>query len=303
MPIMSRGYEDDDYPALLDFVRNIYRQSGPPVYATAGELDWWRCIDPSIEGIDRARVWLDGAQMVGFAYPTHGRVDILLDPRYGFLNEPVLAWAEGDRLREAGPDSSFGAWSFTGDHERIAALEARHYTQQDAFFYARARAVSAPLPLVIMPLGYSVRNVDPAVDLSARVAVHRSAFDEASLTVSRYRRAVESASYRADLDLVAVAPDGSLAAFCLIWHDAVNHVGAFEPVGTHVAHRRKGLARAVMVEGLRRLAALGAQTALVNTFYEDAPAVALYEALGFREIDRFYAWTKIVGSRAMPTRG
>jgi ribosomal protein S18 acetylase RimI-like enzyme len=303
MPITTRGYEDDDYLPLLNFARDVTRLHGPPVYATAGELDWWRCIDPTIDGIYRARLWLDGPQMVGFAYPTHGRVDMLVHPRYDFLIEPMLEWAEGDRLREAGPDSSFGAWCFTSDHARIAALESRNYTQQNAFFYYRRRPVRDPLPLVIMPIGYSVRAVDPSVDLSARVAVHRSAFDETSLTVSRYRRAVESASYRPDLDLVAVTPDGTFAAFCLIWYDEENRIGTFEPVGTHAAHRRKGLARAVMVEGLRRLAALGAETALVNTFYEDTPAVALYESLGFREIDRFYAWTKIVGSKPMLALG
>ena len=292
MPITARQYDDDDTLDVLAFVRSIYRLQGPPVYATAGELDWWRCIDPSLEGMSRARLWLDGGQIVGLAYPAYGRVDLLIHPQYGLLNDPMLAWAEGDRLRQSGREAALMAWSFTGDHERLAVLARRGYTRAEAFFYARSRPVADALPATPLPDGYQVRSVAAKTDLPARVAVHNNAFILSSLTVSRYRRAVESASYRPDLDLVAVAPDGAFAAFCIVWYDAENQIGAFEPVGTHSAHRRRGLARAVMVEGLRRLRALGAHTALVNTYHEDEPAIRLYESLGFREMDRFYAWMK-----------
>jgi mycothiol synthase len=296
MPITARAYEDGDYHHLLAFIREIYRLHGPPVYATAGELDWWRCIDPTLEGIGRARVWLDGESIVGFAYPAYGRVDLFVHPRYDELHDPLLAWAEGARLREMGGPTTLRTWSFTGDAPRLAALHARGYSRGEAFFYARSRPVNAPLPPALAPEGYTVRSVDPARDLPARVEVHKSAFMPSSLTVARYRRAVQSACYRADLDLVAVAPDGAFASFCIVWHDAANRIGAFEPVGTHPAHRRRGLARAVMVEGLRRLAALGAETAFVNTYYEDEPAIRLYESLDFPEIDRFYEWSKPVGT-------
>lgn len=295
MPITARQYGYDDYHDLLAFIREIYRLHGPPVYATAGELDWWRCIDPSISGIERARLWFDGERIVGFAYPAYGRVDLFVHPDYEYLLEPMLVWAEGDRQRESGSGATLSAWCFTTDRARHAALTTGGYRKTDVFFYYRLRPVGAPLPTVTLPSGYTIRHVDAAHDLPARVAVHNDAFMPSGLTVARYRRAVQSAAYRADLDLVAVAPDGTFAAFCNIWYDASNHVATFEPVGTHSAHRRRGLARAVMVEGLRRLAALGAETALVNTFHEDTPAIALYESLGFQELDRFYEWTRQVG--------
>ena len=48
--------------------------------------------------------------------------------------------------------------------------------------------------------------------------------------------------YRADLDCVVEAPDGSLVAYCLAWLDDANRVGELEPVGTHPDYRRRGLA-------------------------------------------------------------
>ena len=53
--------------------------------------------------------------------------------------------------------------------------------------------------------------------------------------------------------IVAVAPSGEFAAFCTVWFDDVTRTGAFEPVGTAPAHRRRGLGKAVMCEGVPSL--------------------------------------------------
>jgi len=97
--------------------------------------------------------------------------------------------------------------------------------------------------------------------------------------------------YRRDLDLVAVAPGGDLAAFCTLWFDDVTRTAAFEPVGTHPDHQRRGLGRALMAEGLRRVAGLGATLCTVGSYSE--PAGALYASLGFIEYDLSEPWEKI----------
>ena len=96
--------------------------------------------------------------------------------------------------------------------------------------------------------------------------------------------------YRRDLDLVAVAPDGELAAFCTVWFDDVLRSAVFEPVGTHPAHQRRGLGKAVMTEGLRRAARLGATVASVSSY--SAGAHALYASLGFADDLRSAPWRK-----------
>jgi len=104
----------------------------------------------------------------------------------------------------------------------------------------------------------------------------------------------EAPTYRADLDLVVVAPDSSFAAFCLIWLDTANALGIFEPVGCHPDHQRRGLTRAVVEEGLRRLHGLEARTASVNSHRGDEAAARLYASTGFREIDCMEAWQKVL---------
>jgi ribosomal protein S18 acetylase RimI-like enzyme len=97
--------------------------------------------------------------------------------------------------------------------------------------------------------------------------------------------------YRPELDQVAVAPDGSFAAFCLCWLDEENRVGNLEPVGTHPDHRRLGLARAVCLAGLRSLRAADADTALVHSVGGSA-ATRLYESVGFTARSRHLPFRK-----------
>jgi GNAT superfamily N-acetyltransferase len=101
--------------------------------------------------------------------------------------------------------------------------------------------------------------------------------------------------YRRDLDIVALAPGGEVASYCTLWFDDVTRSGYFEPVGTARAHRRQGLARAVMSEALRRLRRMGATMALVSSY--TSPAHELYASLGFSDYDLAEPWEKeLVGS-------
>ena len=101
---------------------------------------------------------------------------------------------------------------------------------------------------------------------------------------------IHSTEYRG-LDLVAVAADGTFAAYCVVWFDEANRIGMFGPVGTHRAHRQRGLGKALLGEGLRQLEALNANKAYADSGLDRA-ANRLYESAGFIEFTRGYHWQK-----------
>ncbi|HUP31643.1 MAG TPA: GNAT family N-acetyltransferase [Gaiellaceae bacterium] len=82
------------------------------------------------------------------------------------------------------------------------------------------------------------------------------------------------------LDLAAVAPNGEVAGYALFWFDPVTAVGLVEPMRVEDAYQRRGLARALLTEGLERLARRGARRLKVG--YGTAAARALYVGAGFR---------------------
>jgi GNAT superfamily N-acetyltransferase len=144
--------------------------------------------------------------------------------------------------------------------------------------------------------GYIVRTLGDVAELPARSLVSWKAFhpdepDERYEGWTWYHNVQRAPLYRRDLDLVAVAPDGELASFCTVWFDDVNRTGVFEPVGTAPAHQRRGLGKAVMCEGLRRLKCLGATLATVGSYSPEAGA--LYAAAGFTEYELLERWIKV----------
>ena len=62
------------------------------------------------------------------------------------------------------------------------------------------------------------------------------------------------------------------------------HHGYLQRVAVHPDERRRGYGRAVVIDGLRWLRRHGAMQALVNTQHNNAGALALYAACGFREL-------------------
>jgi ribosomal protein S18 acetylase RimI-like enzyme len=99
-------------------------------------------------------------------------------------------------------------------------------------------------------------------------------------------------TYRRDLDLVVDAPDGTLAAFAVLWLDEANRSAEFEPIGCHPDHRRRGIAQALLLDAFGRLSDLGARHALVGTSETLGPAVGLYTSVGFELLDRHRTWEK-----------
>lgn len=276
---------------MQGLARRCYLHS-PRVYGTPGDFDWWRSDEADPDQLP-AQLWFEGDLLVGFGWAADAQVDLMTDPAHDALAAEILAWAEVRRRTDPLPDGearTLSAWSFAGDAARADLLTRRGYRRTDTALNLRSRALTGGLPDAPIPAGYLVRSLGGAGELEARVEVHRDAFAPSRMTTRRYAALDRMPIYRRDLDLVAVAPDGSFAAFCIVWYDQELQIGVFEPVGCHSAHRRRGLARAVMVEGMRRLVALGAHTAHVTSLDGSQPAESLYAALGFGVLGRNERW-------------
>ena len=98
--------------------------------------------------------------------------------------------------------------------------------------------------------------------------------------------------YDPALDLAVETADGQVAGYSLYWFDPVTEVGLLEPMRVEDAYQRRGLARAMLTEGLDRLAKRGARRLKVG--YGTEIARALYVGAGFRvtSTSRSYSWRR-----------
>jgi len=131
-------------------------------------------------------------------------------------------------------------------------------------------ADSAP-PVAKLPSGYRI------TDRSLRSSpphwlTRRNGLDLES-------RLAECSLYDPELDIAIQTTEGDIAAYGLFWFDAATSVGLIEPMRTEEAHQRRGLARALIGEGIARLIARGAQRVKVG--YATEVARALYVSSGF----------------------
>ncbi len=263
-------------------VGELWSLEGPHVENHIGDVAWQRFQHTDREAEWRIRLWNQGSEPVAWAWIRQATLGHEIHPRYrgGALHDELLDWfeaeAEGDELRVS---------SLTTDAERLAFLRGRGYEIEDAaHVFAYHLRELGQLPEPVVPAGYRLRTVEPG-DFEARVELHRVVWAPSRVTPESYRNVQAAWPYRADLDCVVEAPDGSLVAYCLAWLDDANRVGELEPVGTHPDYRRLGLASAVCRFALHRLRAEGATRGIVYSI-AGSEATALYESIGLRQHTR-----------------
>ena len=153
-----------------------------------------------------------------------------------------------------------------------------------------SRSLSEPIGEPQLPAGFEVRSATGEQEAEALAALHRAAFGTEHMTVEERLAMMRVPEYDPALDLIAVAPDKSLAGycFCSISHEGGSCLGHTDPVATHPRFQRLGLARALMLTGVRRLKERGAEKAMLGTSSENTAMQRAAESAGFR-----LAWSKV----------
>jgi ribosomal protein S18 acetylase RimI-like enzyme len=149
-----------------------------------------------------------------------------------------------------------------------------------------------PFPRIVLPEGFQLKSLADDPDW---MKVHRVLWrgfdhgDDLSMNEEEYesrRKMFDTPKARRDLKIVVTAPDGNFAAFCGMFYEPTGRFGYVEPVATVPEYRRMGLAKAAVLEGIRRCAALGATIVYVGN---DLP---VYQATGFKVIYTSRCWVR-----------
>ncbi len=231
-------------------------------------------------------------QLVGFVLSEgDGDAHLQVHPDYRHLEGEMIDWAMAHLAAASGLE--IYVYEYDALRQRLLA-ERGFQATADWGMIRHLRLGMRPLAEPVIPAGYALRPTNPAdpADCQRIADLLNAAFGRSFHNAAEYHNFCRLAPcFRRDLDLVAVAPDSSFAAYVGVPYDETNRRGIFEPVCTHPDHLRKGLASALMQEGLRRLKALGAIDATVDTG-DRTPANRFYDSFGFTEAYRGVAWRK-----------
>ncbi len=239
-------------------------------------------------------------KLVGVVHPEGtGDAHLELHPDFRHIEEDMIEWAQDNLASPVQDGHVRKLCMFLSEYDsfRYRLLEEFGYEKTTSSeVQRRLRFGNKFIPPAIIPSGYVLRTTRPDdQDDCQRIAdLLNTAFKRDFHTAEEYRVfSAKAPCFHHNLDLVAVAPDGSFAAYVGVPYIEENRYGVFEPVCTHPDHLRKGLARSLMLEGFRRLKTLGAVDVYVGTGDQIA-ANELYNAIGFTEAYKKSMWQKVM---------
>ena len=304
--ITSRAYNGaEDLPSVMAFLRDVFRRTGTC-------QNWFPDhFENTIGNCGRAfreddiRIWEDTdnasiplkKRIIAVANPEDAPFDYYIqsDPTYSFLERRILEWIEANCLskkKDSGKSEELRLHTAAGNVARESLLKDFGYRLEEKHALLKIRHLEMPIPWTDCPSGYEIRSVDGSSDHVQLAAAMRLVFGHGEwLNAELYERITHYSFYKQDLDLVAVAKDGTFASFCTFRMDPVSRITSLEPVGTHPSHRLRGLAKALVFEGLRRAMAYD-PTLLYVEGANNIAANRLYDSVGYLEKLALCRWHK-----------
>jgi ribosomal protein S18 acetylase RimI-like enzyme len=304
--ITSRTYQSEaDLVAMMDLLKESRSLTDDWRYAHVGDLLFWFFqIAIHLNPHEHIRLWYAGGKLVGYSMLGEDpSFDVQVHPDFIWqgIEEQALEWAENRLVELRQIDQTFwGEKLVSGarqdDPRRIEFLEKHGFYQGGEFSEVNMICdLNQDIPVSFVPDGFLIRSVSEQNELANRAEAQRDVWRPwtvGNLKDEDYAIMMQLPGYDRELDVVAVAPDGIMAAYVNGWNDDLNKIGDFGPLGTRPAYRRLGLMHAVLLECLRRMQARGMNRVSVSTGVTNYPAHKLYEGVGFIIVNQYLEYVK-----------
>ena len=295
----ARSYQGlNDLHAMLDLLADGRKADNGTYYIHRGDLQWWLFYTDVPQETWQANIhlWMEADRLIGWTLlsPDEKAFDVYVssslrgDPR----EREMLARAVDEM---SALDEIQTIWIAETDRIRIDWLDANGFSCVEEYFFQFKRSLSGPLAGPALPEGFTFRTSRGEEDARLRAVASHAAFQSRKQFDDYWPRALrfmQSPVYVPEHEIFVIAPNGQVAAYCIVWTDEVNRVGHFEPVGTHPDYQCKGLGKSLLFEAMRRLKSEGMDEADVCTNHDNPAAIHLYESVGFQKVKRLLTYKK-----------
>lgn len=242
-------------------------------------------------------IWEEDGKIVAVAHyeSSLGEAFFQFDSHHGHLKAVMLDYAEQNLYGNSMKDGRTYIKIYVNDWdaEFISLAEARGYEKDSE----RTRPMySFEIPNAFLeiklPDGYRLKSL---ADECNWAKVHRVLWrgfnhegepPAGEEELESRRKMFDTPNARRDLKIVVVDPEGNFVSFCGMFHESTHHFAYVEPVATDPDHRRMGLGKAAVMEGIRRCGMLGSTVAYVGSDQE------FYKAIGFKKVYNTECWVK-----------
>lgn len=240
---------------------------------------------------DKTHLWEDASgRVVAFAiaYIQYHQLIFELAPEMldTELASQVIAW--GVEQMQAAGLKEIKVNCRDHHRDRITLLERHGFMPQPVRTLHLRRNLSDPIAKPELPAGFTIRHVAGENEDEELVMLHRAAFGTEHMTVEYRLAMMRVPEYDPTLDLLVVAPDGALAAYCnsniSLEENGLSGLneGWIGVIGTHPDYQRRGLARALMLTCFDLMKQRGMDSVGTSTWGENSAMKAAAKSVGFQ---------------------
>ena len=277
---------DDNYS-----VEDLRREYASPEVDPARDLRLWEDENGLLKGFGRIGVPTSLEYADVYVY-----VRVHPDARGQGLEREIMAWCE-ERAREVAAERALPGrvLSRTRDYDAYGrGILEEHGYHVVRYFFLMKRPLDEPIPGPQFPEGFTLRHSEGEADAERWVEMFNDSFvdhwNHHPRHLEGHKHWLSSPKYNPARDLIALAPDGTFAAFCLCGIDPDDNArnnrseGWIHILGTRRGYRKIGLGRAMLLAGLHRLKADGVEVAKLGVDADNLTgALRLYESAGFQK--------------------
>lgn len=221
-----------------------------------------------------------------------------IHPDHTSVAREIVLWMQSrvkEMKRDDGEEVNMNFVVDEDDEEFIHLLSDMGFQKGEIEGDKQVRPIDSPVPAYSLPEGYTIRNAVIEKDFRKYREVQMAVFPHIVSMSRELLQLYSTASfYHEDLDIVAVDPDGEFAAFCTARIDPLSKIAELEPVGTHPDHRKRGLAKGVICESLKRLEKYKPSAVVILGAAPTDGARRLYESMGFVNEGARHHWFQMV---------
>ncbi len=266
----------------------------------ARDLRLWKERTGKLIGFGQLLISQQKDEISGYLY-----FDVHPTKRGDTLETEILQWSE-QRMREIGKERTLPIKLHTCSRDdkilRRVLLERQCFTTERSFL-TMACSLNQDFSSSSLPSGFKLKQVSGEQDIEAWVELFNESFLEhwnhQDLTVATARDWFNNPSYLPELNLMAVAPDGTFAAFCVGYINGQENArhgrkeGWIKLLGTRRNFRKLGLGKAMLIAVIKQFKAMDIEQVKLGVDAQNlTSAMRLYESVGFHPVNTWLSYFK-----------
>ncbi len=299
--IKSRKYKNEDYEQVIKFLQDMYLNKNKyfcwlpqrweyseyncnSLYLERGWDDWKNYIG----------IWEEAGKIIGVCHKeTKYNAFLQINDNYYNLIPELVRFAEKTIKNSEENKDSVTIFVPETATEVSIYLKSEGYIKQPRSSSINVHNIQGEY-IPKLHSEYELVNAKNVEDALLRFNALNAGFHPSDSFVDILPRSFEmyesAPTFKKEFEIMTRVINGELSSFSTVWYDSITKTGKLEPVCTKVNHRKKGLAKSMIIQGISLLQEAGATKVYVETSGEDLRT--FYNNIGFETIEEVWPWVK-----------